>query len=197
MKKAVVLMVSVFLLLACEKPKLSTSPATSQPTQVKSDEKDKLSSGKASDKSGLEELEGLKKLSPEEVDPNMIAKAQSSLSDATVETGVLGKKIYFDFDSYELKKDARDILQEVAAYLKEYKILKIVVEGNCDQRGTREYNLSLGMKRAEAAKKYLSDLGIDDGRLQIVSYGKDKPVVAGSNEEAWGKNRRDQFRRVQ
>ena len=127
----------------------------------------------------------------------MIAKAQTVASDETIEEGVLAKIINFDFDSYEIKHEYRKTLEEIAGYLKEYRALNIIIEGHCDERGTREYNLALGMRRADAVKKYLEDLGIEDRRLNIVSYGEDKPLDPASNEEAWTKNRRAQFKRAQ
>lgn len=193
----------LFLLItlaACAKPAMEAPKAKQEPLLNPKEEaplKESLDKNKKAEKSSLEELQGLKKLSPEEISPDMIAKAQTSVTDAVQEKGVLAKMINFDFDSYELNAEAKQILEEVANYLKEYKPLRIVIEGHCDERGTREYNLALGMKRAEVAKKYLSDLGVDENRLEIISYGEDKPLTTGSNEEAWSKNRRDQFKRLQ
>ncbi|GAB4439651.1 MAG: peptidoglycan-associated lipoprotein Pal [bacterium] len=180
---------------AMEVPKAQMEPVLSGNEEVSLDEA--LNKNKKEEKANLEELQGLKKLSPEEISPDMIAKAQHSLNDAVQEKGALAKMIHFDFDSYELNTEAKQILEEVANYLKEYKTLRIVVEGHCDERGTREYNLALGMKRAEVAKKYLSDLGVEDSRIEIISYGEDKPLIVGSGEDVWSKNRRDQFKRIQ
>ncbi|MEW6015893.1 MAG: peptidoglycan-associated lipoprotein Pal [Candidatus Zixiibacteriota bacterium] len=102
--------------------------------------------------------------------------------------------VYFDFDKYNLVDSAKQALDHNAMILKDNPNLMIRIEGHCDERGTIEYNLSLGEKRAAAAKKYLTDLGIDPGRLQTISYGKERPAVAGSNEAAWAKNRRDEFK---
>ncbi|MEP0828203.1 MAG: peptidoglycan-associated lipoprotein Pal [bacterium] len=102
--------------------------------------------------------------------------------------------VYFDFDKYNLVDSAKRALDHNAMILKDNPNLIIRIEGHCDERGTIEYNLSLGEKRAAAAKKYLTDLGIDPGRLQTISYGKERPAVAGSNEAAWAKNRRDEFK---
>lgn len=198
--KKVILFFLLLILVACAKPTVEAPKVQNEPILNGKEEavlKDAIDNKAKTDKSYLEELQGLKKLSPEDITPDMIAKAQHALSDATVERGALAKMIHFDFDSYELTAEAKQVLDEVAKYLNEYKTLRIVIEGHCDERGTREYNLALGMKRAEVAKKYLSDLGIAESRVEIVSYGKDKPLIEGSGEEVWSKNRRDQFRRIQ
>jgi peptidoglycan-associated lipoprotein len=101
--------------------------------------------------------------------------------------------IYFDFDSASLSDQSRKTLNSNANYLKKHSDVSIRIEGNCDERGSAEYNIALGEKRAKAALKYLSTLGTDDGRLSIVSYGKEKPIEQGHDESAWTKNRRDEF----
>ena len=101
--------------------------------------------------------------------------------------------INFDFDKYNLKPLAQTTLKNGApAYLK-YKEYKLVVEGHCDERGTAEYNLALGQKRADEAAKYLVDLGIEKERIKTISYGKEMPLDKGHDEAAWAKNRRDHF----
>ncbi len=101
--------------------------------------------------------------------------------------------IYFDFDKYNLKSLAQTTLKDSApAYLK-YKDYKLVVEGHCDERGTVEYNLALGQKRADEAAKYLVDVGIEKERIKTISYGKEMPLDKGHDEAAWAKNRRDHF----
>ena len=101
--------------------------------------------------------------------------------------------IHFDFDKYTLKDEARASLQKAAEWLAKNKDVKIVIEGNCDERGTAEYNLALGQRRAEAAAKYLIDMGIDAKRIKTVSYGLERPLDPRHNEEAWAKNRRTHF----
>ncbi len=198
--KKIILFFLVIIVAACAKPALEVPKSQSEAVLKTAEEmelKDTLKGKANAEKSHLEELQGLKSLTPEDISPDMIAKAQTSASDVAQEKGALGKMIYFDFDSYELSSEAKKVLEEVAAYLNEYRSLRIVIEGHCDERGTREYNLALGMKRADVAKKYLSDLGIDEKRLEIVSYGEDKPLLTGSGEDVWSKNRRGQFRRIQ
>jgi len=101
--------------------------------------------------------------------------------------------IYFDFDKSDLREDDRRRLQENAAWLKTHPKDRIVIAGNCDERGTIGYNIALGDRRASAARRYLINLGIDPSRIQTVSYGKERPVDPGHDEVAWAKNRRDDF----
>jgi peptidoglycan-associated lipoprotein len=102
--------------------------------------------------------------------------------------------VYFDFDKYNLIDAAKQALDMNAQLLKDNPSVMVRIEGNCDERGTVEYNLSLGEKRAASAKKYLIDLGIDASRLQTISYGKERPIDMGHNEASWAKNRRDDFK---
>ncbi len=102
----------------------------------------------------------------------------------------VGDRVFFDFDRYSLRPDAREILQRQAQWLQKYPSVTITVEGHCDERGTREYNLALGERRANAAKNYLVALGINPNRVKTISYGKERPAVTGSNEAAWAQNRR-------
>jgi len=104
------------------------------------------------------------------------------------------RTIYFDFDKSDLSADARSGLQSNADYLKSNSSVAITIEGNCDERGSAEYNLALGKRRADAAYKYLADLGIEPSRMTTISFGKERPAVEGHNELAWAKNRRDDFK---
>ncbi len=101
--------------------------------------------------------------------------------------------IHFDFDRYDIRDDAKPALKEIAGVLAKNTKAKVVVEGHCDERGTVEYNLALGDRRASSAKAYLVSLGIPSSRIDVVSYGKEKPVCSESTEECWTKNRRDHF----
>ena len=102
----------------------------------------------------------------------------------------IGDRVYFAYDSFELDEDAKELLQHQAAWLKQYNKTSIIIEGHCDERGTREYNLALGEKRAQAVKNYLSGLGVINWRLNTISYGKERPAVVGSTDAAWSQNRR-------
>jgi peptidoglycan-associated lipoprotein len=106
---------------------------------------------------------------------------------------VMQEDIYFEFDKSTLTPAAQDNLLQKAEWLRENPDATVTIEGNCDDRGTSEYNLALGDRRAEAAKAFLVDLGIDPMRMTTISYGEERPVDPRQNEEAWAKNRRDHF----
>ncbi|MGB8656667.1 MAG: peptidoglycan-associated lipoprotein Pal [Candidatus Zixiibacteriota bacterium] len=101
--------------------------------------------------------------------------------------------IFFDYNKFDLRSGDQQILANNIAKLKENPDAKIKIEGHCDERGTVEYNLALGEKRAKAAMQFLVDKGIDPGRMSIVSYGKERPLDPGHDEKAWAKNRRAEF----
>jgi OOP family OmpA-OmpF porin len=103
------------------------------------------------------------------------------------------ESIYFDFDKYVIKPEFRDPLKRNAEWLQKNPEKKVVIEGNCDERGTNEYNMALGQRRADAAAKYLMDLGIAKDRVSTVSYGEEKPICTEHNEACWSKNRRNDF----
>jgi len=105
----------------------------------------------------------------------------------------LNENVHFDFDSSNLLSEAQEILRWKAEWLRENPDVHVTIEGHCDERGTSEYNLALGDRRANSAKSYLMDLGISGSRLATISYGEERPLDPGHNEEAWAKNRRDHF----
>jgi peptidoglycan-associated lipoprotein len=106
---------------------------------------------------------------------------------------VMQEDIYFEFDKSSLTPVAQDNLLRKAEWLRDNPDATITIEGNCDERGTNEYNLALGDRRAESAKAFLVDLGINPARISTISYGEERPVDPRHNEEAWAKNRRDHF----
>ena len=101
--------------------------------------------------------------------------------------------IYFEFDRSTLTAESREILTKKARWLKENSDVKVVIEGHCDNRGTNEYNLALGDRRASSTKAFLVDMGISPSRMVTISYGEERPLMNGQNEEAWSKNRRAHF----
>ncbi|RMG90127.1 MAG: peptidoglycan-associated lipoprotein Pal [Candidatus Dadabacteria bacterium] len=103
------------------------------------------------------------------------------------------ERIHFDFDKAVIRPDAQEVLRKNAEYLQNNPGVRIRIEGHCDERGTTEYNLALGERRAKAAFQYLMDLGIDPNRMSVVSYGEEMPLDPRHNEEAWAKNRRAEF----
>jgi len=104
------------------------------------------------------------------------------------------ERIYFDFDRSNLKPEAQTNLKRKAEWLRANIQFSIVIEGNCDERGTSEYNLALGERRANAAKTFLTSMGVSEIRISAISYGEERPADPGHNEEAWAKNRRDEFK---
>ena len=104
------------------------------------------------------------------------------------------KPAFFDYDKADLRADARDVLAADATWLKAHPTVVFTIEGHCDERGTSEYNLALGERRAKAATEFLNQLGISAERMTIVSYGKERPLQQGTGEASWSKNRRDEFK---
>ena len=120
----------------------------------------------------------------------------SSMSSSTVTPGSkqdfvqnAGDRVFFAFNLSDVSSDGRATLQRQAEWLKRYRNVTVTVEGHCDDRGTREYNLALGQRRAAAAKRVLIALGIAPNRISIISYGKERPIVVGDDEQAWAQNR--------
>ena len=110
---------------------------------------------------------------------------------AATATGL--KRVHFDFDSASIRGDMAKALDANAGYLKKHKDLKVTIEGNCDERGTNEYNLALGDRRANSVERYLTNKGIGNNRLKTVSYGEERPVCGKHNEPCWWENRRADF----
>ena len=102
--------------------------------------------------------------------------------------------VYFDFDKYDIKAEYRDMLRQKADLMKRYPQIRVRIEGHCDARGTQEYNLALGERRARAAYDYMAMLGVNPSQMELISFGKERPAVGGSGEAVWSKNRRDEFR---
>jgi len=118
---------------------------------------------------------------------------ESYLSMDQINARQLLRTIHFDYDSAEIRGDQRATLQANADWLREHPNVRILVEGHCDERGTREYNLALGDQRAQAASAYLTSLGISASRVETISYGEENPVAMGEGEQFWSQNRRGEF----
>jgi len=117
----------------------------------------------------------------------------SFLSAEQINARQLLRTIHFDYDSAEIRGDQRATLQANADWLREHPNVRILIEGHCDERGTREYNLALGDQRAQAATAYLTSLGISDSRIETISYGEENPIAMGEGEQFWAQNRRGEF----
>jgi len=125
--------------------------------------------------------------------PKAITEDPVAAAKAKAKAAFLSEHVYFDFDKYDLKPVAQETLRNKAKWLRDNPEAKTQVEGHCDERGTNQYNMALGDRRANACKKFLIDLGIDAKRLSTISYGEEKPVDNGKTEEAYAKNRRAVF----
>jgi peptidoglycan-associated lipoprotein len=139
-----------------------------------------------------EQEAGKQQQEQKEFEKSLVAKKTPGIEGEVFETKML-KRIHFDFDKYDIRLEDTESLKQNAAVLKRFPSVKIQIEGHCDERGTGEYNLALGERRAHSAKEYLVSLGVDGNRISTISYGKEKPLDPGHNEEAWAKNRRDEF----
>lgn len=181
----ILLIVSALFLFSCGKKEIKSEGIASQPPAPVGEEAEK-----AKKQVQLKEQEpsaqGLKEktLSEEEA---------RRLKEAAEKAHFESEDIYFEFDQYVLSDTAKKNLNKKAQWLKAFPAAKALIEGHCDERGSAEYNLALGQKRADAAMQYLVSLGINANRLSTISYGKEKPLDPGHTEAAWAKNRRDHF----
>lgn len=119
-----------------------------------------------------------------------VVPSDMSMSGASSELNKVGDRVFFKLDKSDLSKEAKDTLDKQNAFMKQNSNVNVIVEGHCDERGTREYNLALGERRAHSAKSYLEKGGISGDRMSTVSFGKEKPAVPGNTEEAYQQNRR-------
>ena len=122
--------------------------------------------------------------------PDTAATGRAAPGSVTEFQQVVGDRVFFDLDSSQLRPDARETLTKQATWLKQYTNYAVTVEGHADERGTREYNLALGARRAQTISSYLAAQGLPATRMKTISYGKERPEVVGSDEGAWSRNRR-------
>jgi len=174
MKKIAILLVALLIVaVGCAPKAVQTTPPVTSTTQ------DRTLSDR--DRAGISEEELAK------AERDRLLREQERLA------GIL-RDILFDFDSYAVTSSELPKIEGVSSFMKQDRSVRRIVEGHCDERGTVEYNLALGQKRAEAVKDYLLKLGIEAGRIRTISYGKEVPVESGKSEEAWAKNRRAHFK---
>jgi peptidoglycan-associated lipoprotein len=140
-----------------------------------------------------EEEQGITTPKSEGVVEDELSEARRKVEEMRKQPGIKLSPIYFAFDDFSLTEEAKETLIENAAWSLNNPQKKVVIGGNCDERGSNEYNLALGQRRANSAQKYLVNLGVPASQLSTISYGEEKPVDSGHNEEAWTKNRRDEF----
>jgi peptidoglycan-associated lipoprotein len=170
----------VFSLAACTKSKISSQPST---TTSAEEEARKRAEEEAKQKALREESLQEEGLSEQQAEERM--ESERSMFE--------NEDVYFEFDSIRLSPEAQEILTKKAAWLRKNPRATVTIEGHCDDRGTNEYNLALGEGRAQSARAFLVDLGIKDSRLTTISYGEERPIATGQNEEDWAKNRRVHF----
>jgi len=195
--------VSIFVFMLCLGlvlagcPKKTVVVRRDQPSGQKSEEASKLEAERAAREEREAKERELARIREEEakqptggeLEKSLVAKKERGIEGEVFETKLL-KDIHFDFDKYDIRRGDEEILKENAVLLKKYPKTEIQIEGHCDERGTVEYNLALGERRANHTKKYLVSLGIASNRISTISYGKEKPLDPGRNEDAWAKNRR-------
>jgi len=186
---------SIFILILCLGLFLVGCPKKTvvkeQPSVQKSEEARRLEAEREAKERELARIkeEEAKKARGGEFEKSLVAKKESGIEGEVFESKLL-KDIHFNFDKYDIRPGDTVFLKENAEILKKYPKVKIQIEGHCDERGTNEYNLALGERRANSTKNYLVSLGISPDRISTISYGEEKPLDPGHNEEAWGKNRR-------
>jgi peptidoglycan-associated lipoprotein len=173
--------------VSCTKKEVQSQPVVTSPS---ADEQAAMQAAKEK-----AEMEQQKKLAEEKRMHEQALAAQRAAEQAKMEAknAFLNDDVHFDFDSDTLTMDAQDLLKDKAQWLMDNPDAHVLIEGNCDERGSNAYNLALGDRRAQAAKNFLVTLGISANRLTTISYGEERPLDPGHNEAAWAKNRRDHF----
>lgn len=173
MKKLIVLLFILSFLAACsskaikEEPKAAQAPAPFAQPQAPAPK------------------------APESAQPAPVAESNTAVNPLTDPNNILSKRnVYFDYDKYDVKPEFRALIEAHAQYLVEHPQTKITLQGNADERGSREYNLSLGQKRAAAVKQVLNVLSVQDKQIETISFGKEKPKALGHDEASWAENRR-------
>ncbi|MCX7913895.1 MAG: peptidoglycan-associated lipoprotein Pal [Thermodesulfovibrionales bacterium] len=188
-KQIIIALILVFSLIiaGCSQKKVAPSPETSILPQDQTTRKDEISKPSITDE--------VRKITPKEViTERELTRAQPADIESVIkEMQTKLKDVYFEFDRYDLSEEAKITIRELAEFLKKNKGLKVIIEGHCDERGTNEYNLGLGDRRAQTVKNYLLSLGIPSKNIETVSYGEERPVCKESHEACWSKNRRAHF----
>lgn len=181
---ALVLMAVLFALWGCpKKAEMSASRDTSAEAAAKADDERKAAEATAAAKAAEDARLAREARMAEEAKARELAAAAAA--------GL--QPIYFEYDRSDIRDGSAQAMKTNADWLKAHAQVNIRIEGNCDERGTKEYNLALGQRRTANARKYLTDLGISAGRISLLSYGKEKPLCTDRTEACWKKNRRDDF----
>ena len=176
----------IFFAAGCTKSKISSEPVTTTSAEEEA-------ARKAEEEARQRELARQKALAEENLREESIDATLASEREQAAKARFENEDIYFEFDSIQLAPEALEILTKKGEWLRENPAATVTIEGHCDNRGTNEYNLALGEGRAQSAKTYLMDLGIDISRLNTISYGEERPLDPQQTESAWAKNRRAHF----
>ncbi len=175
----------IFSVASCAKKKISSEPATTTTEEE--------ARQRADAEARQSELERQKTLKEEDLSDESLSGRMADRRTASAKSIFENEDIYFEFDSIRLAPDAQEILTKKANWLRANPAAMVTIEGHCDNRGTNEYNLALGEGRAQSARAFLADLGIESSRLNTISYGEERPLDSAQAEEAWAKNRRAHF----
>ena len=178
---ALALMVT-FSFSACTKKKISSEASTTTTTSTEEEARQRVEEEARQEALREENLREERRIEQQ-------AKERIEAGRSVFEN----EDIYFEFDSIRLTPEAQEILTQKAAWLRMNPGARVTIEGHCDDRGTNEYNLALGEGRAQSARDFLVDLGIDESRLKSLSYGEERPLATGQDEETWARNRRAHF----
>ena len=195
-KKSIIILILFLslglILMGCPKKTVMKEEPSAKKAEELAAERERTARGEAERALKEKELREKEEAAKKEFEKSLVAKKTPGIEGEVFESTLL-KDIHFDFDKYAIRPGDAEILKASAAVLKKYPSVKIQIEGHCDERGTNEYNLALGERRANSTKDYLLSLGISKDRLSAISYGEERPLDPGHNEEAWAKNRRAHF----
>jgi peptidoglycan-associated lipoprotein len=180
-----VVVVTGLALMTTSCSKKQTTPVTPVGTELsRSDGAQDISEAERAEQQRIREQE-LEQMRRQEAEKQQLEATRAKF---------VSENVYFDFDDASLSQQARQVLMEKAAWLRTNSDSRVIIEGHCDERGTAEYNIALGQRRAQSIKTFLVNAGIDPSRLRTVSYGEERPLDPGKTEEAYARNRRGQFR---
>jgi len=185
LQRLIALFAVAFFVAACETASQTTTDSAGDSTASSSSSTASASGSSSSGSSGSSSTSSSGSSSS-----SASSSAAAGTDSVADKLASIGNTVYFSYDSAALDGNSQATLYRQAAFLNGNPSLTVTIEGHCDERGTREYNLALGERRAAAARDYLLAQGVDPARIKVISYGKERPAMAGSNEESWAKNRR-------
>ena len=193
LQRLIALFAVAFFVAACETASQTTTDSAGDSTASSSSSTASASGSSSSGSSGSSSTSSTSSSgssSSGSSSSSASSSAAAGTDSAADKLASIGNTVYFSYDSAALDGNSQATLYRQAAFLNGNPSLTVTIEGHCDERGTREYNLALGERRAAAARDYLLAQGVDPARIKVISYGKERPAMAGSNEESWAKNRR-------